>query len=145
MKKFITIASAVALSFTLSQTAYAGEKKTYVMVNEDVGVPVFPYDIKDRPYEVLGEVKAGVRKATVFSKSPSQAKIYRELWERAEKLGADAVVNASYGDAHMTAFSWGKANATGTAVRFKAAAAPAAQPAPAPAPAPAPEAQPAAQ
>ena len=145
MKKFITIASAVALSFTLSQTAYAGEKKTYVMVNEDVGVPVFPYDIKDRPYEVLGEVKAGVRKATVFSKSPSQAKIYRELWERAETLGADAVVNASYGDAHMTAFSWGKANATGTAVRFKAAAAPAAQPAPAPAPAPAPEAQPAAQ
>ena len=145
MKKFITIASAVALSFTLSQTAYAGEKKTYVMVNEDVGVPVFPYDIKDRPYEVLGEVKAGVRKATVFSKSPSQAKIYRELWERAEKLGADAVVNASYGDAHMTAFSWGKANAMGTAIRFKAAAAPAAQPAPAPAPAPAPEAQPAAQ
>ena len=43
---------------------------------------------------------------------------------------ADAVVNASYGDAHMTALSWGKANATGTAIRFKPAAA-AAQPAPA--------------
>jgi uncharacterized protein YbjQ (UPF0145 family) len=88
------------------------------LVNEDVGVPVFPYDITDRPYQVIGEVKAGVRKATVFSKSPSQEKIYKELWERAKKLGADAVVKAQYGDAHVTAMSWGKSNATGTAVKF---------------------------
>lgn len=144
MKKFVLAASLVAVS--LAAPAYAaGEKKTYVMVNEEVGVPVFPYDIKDRPYEVVGEVKAGVRKATVFSKSPSQEKIYRELWERAEKLGADAVINASYGDAHMTAFSWGKSNATGTAIKFKpveavapaAEAAPAAEPAPATDPTPA--------
>lgn len=94
---------------------------TAPLVNEDVGVPVFPYDITDRPYTVLGEVTAGVRKATVFSKSPSQEKIYKELWERAEKLGADAVVKAQYGNAHVSAFSWGKANATGTAVKFTGA------------------------
>jgi hypothetical protein len=130
MKKFVVIASLVAASSVVSiaQPAYAGEKKQFVVVNEDFGVPVFPYDMKDRPYEVIGEVKAGVRKATIFSKSPSQAKIYKELWERAEKLGADAVINATYGDAHVTAFSWGKANATGTAIRFTAAAAPAAAP-----------------
>lgn len=93
---------------------------TAPMVNEDVGVPVFPYDITDRPYKVLGEVKAGVRKATMFSKSPSQAKIYKELWERGRKLGADAVIKASYGDAHVSALSWGKANATGTAIKFLA-------------------------
>lgn len=87
------------------------------------GVPVYPYDITDRPYTVVGEVKAGVRKATMFSKSPSQEKIYRELWERGRKLGADAVINAKYGDAHVTALSWGKANATGTAIRFTAPAA----------------------
>ena len=129
MKKLVLVASAVAVSLA-AQPAVAGEKKVYQIVNQDVGVPVFPYDIKDRPYEVLGEVKAGVRKATVISKSPDQKKIYNELWERAEKLGADAVINASYGDAHITAFSWGKANATGTAIRFKAeaAAAPAAAP-----------------
>ena len=146
MKKFVILASAIAVtsSLSLSQPAFAGEKKKqYVMVNEDVGVPVFPYDIKDRPYEVVGEVKAGVRKATVFSKSPSQEKIYKELWERAEKLGADAVINAKYGDAHMTAFSWGKSNATGTAIRFKAAPAPVVEPAPA-AVEPAPAAEPAA-
>ena len=130
MKKLVLIVSLLAAA--VAQPAVAGEKKSkqYVVVNEDFGVPVFPYDFKDRPYEVVGEVKAGVRKATVFSKSPSQEKIYKELWERAEKLGADAVINASYGDAHMTAFSWGKANAKGTAIKFKPAdAAPAAEPA----------------
>ena len=91
---------------------------TSTVTNEDVGVPVFPYDITDRPYKVLGEVKAGVRKATVFSKSPSQKKIYGELWERAKKLGADAVIKATYGDAHVTAFSWGKASASGVAIKF---------------------------
>jgi uncharacterized protein YbjQ (UPF0145 family) len=134
MKKFVLIASAVAVPLSLSaaSAAYAGEKKEFVIVNEEIGVPVFPYDIKDRPYEVVGEVKAGVRKATVFSKSPSQEKIYRELWERAEKLGADAVINAKYGDAHMTAFSWGKSNAVGTAIRFVAAPPAPAEVAPAP-------------
>ena len=68
------------------------------LVNEDVGVPVFPYDITDRPYKVLGDVKAEVRKDTVFSKAPSQEKIYKELWERGEKLGADAVIKAQYGE-----------------------------------------------
>jgi uncharacterized protein YbjQ (UPF0145 family) len=87
-------------------------------VNKGYGVPVFPYDITDRPYTVLGEVKAGIRKATVFSKAPDQGKVYRELWERAAKLGADAVVKAQYGDAHVTALSWGSVSATGVAVKF---------------------------
>lgn len=113
---------ALALGVTIAATPLAAKEKpakTYVVVNEDVGVPVFPNDITDRPYTVVGEVKAGVRKATIFSKEASQAKIYRELWERAEKLGADAVVNAKYGDSHVSVVSWGKTNATGTAVKFK--------------------------
>ncbi|KYC32351.1 hypothetical protein A0J57_10505 [Sphingobium sp. 22B] len=113
--RFVLIA---ALSMGIAAPAFSQAPQTQPLMNEEVGVPVFPYDITDRPYEVLGEVKAGVRKATVFSKSPSQDKIYKELWERAQKLGADAVVKAQYGDAHVSAFSWGKANATGTAVRF---------------------------
>lgn len=118
---------ALALAFALVSTpALAKDKpKSFVIVNEEVGVPVFPHDITDRPYEVVGEVKAGVRKATIFSKEASQKKIYKELWERAEKKGADAVINASYGDSHVSLTSWGKTNATGTAIRFKPAAAPA--------------------
>lgn len=119
---FVRAAVAGVLLAALSAPVSAKEtKKTYIVVNEDVGVPVFPNDITDRPYTVIGEVKAGVRKATIFSKEASQEKIYRELWERAEKLGADAVINAQYGDSHVSAMSWGKTNATGTAIKFTAA------------------------
>lgn len=113
--------AAACLAATLTLPAHAGEKaasSAAAPVNEDVGVPVFPYDITDRPYQVVGEVKAKVRKATIFSKDPSQVKIYRELWERAQKLGADAVIKAQYGDAHVTALSWGSSTATGTAIKF---------------------------
>lgn len=96
----------------------AAQEAKAPLVNPEAGVPVFAGDITDRPYQVIGEVKAGVRKATVFSKASSEAKIYRELWERAKKMGADAVINAKYGEAHVTAISWGKTNATGTAVKF---------------------------
>lgn len=97
---------------------------TYVVVNEAVGVPVFDGDIPDRPYHIIGEVTAGVRKATLFSASASEAKIYRELWERAEKLGADAVINAEYGQSRVTAFSWGKTSAKGSAIKFDGPAKP---------------------
>ncbi|CAN5687450.1 hypothetical protein BH11PSE6_BH11PSE6_25400 [soil metagenome] len=129
MKGSISLSLAVLLA-TGAAPAIAKDKpaKTYIVVNEDVGVPVFAYDITDRPYTVIGEVKAGVRKATVFSKEASQEKIYRELWERAEKLGADAVIKATYGDSHVSAMSWGKTNATGIAIKFTD---PAAAPAPA--------------
>jgi uncharacterized protein YbjQ (UPF0145 family) len=120
-----SVAVLVLLAAGAAQPALAKDKpaKQYVMVNPDVGVPVFPNDITDRPYTVLGEVKAGIRKATVFSGEASQEKIYRELWERAEKMGADAVVKAEYGNSHVSALSWGKTNATGTAIKFVAAGA----------------------
>ncbi len=120
MKALKLLPLALLVATAASQPALAKDKpkKDYVMVNEAVGVPVFPHDITDRPYEVLGEVKAGVRKATIFSKEASQAKIYKELWERAEKLKADAVIKANYGESHVSMMSWGKTNATGTAIRF---------------------------
>lgn len=134
MKTFNTLVIGAVAAFALTQPSFAADKpkKTYIVVNEDVGVPVFPNDITDRQYTVIGEVKAGVRKATIFSKEASQVKIYRELWERAEKLDADAVINAKYGDSHVSAMSWGKTNATGTAIKFKTAA-DASLPVPAPA------------
>jgi uncharacterized protein YbjQ (UPF0145 family) len=123
----VRIAASLTLLALVAAPVMAKDgKKAFVVVNEDVGVPVFPYDLTDRPYTVVGEVTAGVRKATIFSKEASQAKIYRELWERAEKMGADAVINAKYGDSHISAFSWGKTNATGTAIKFGAPEAPAA-------------------
>jgi uncharacterized protein YbjQ (UPF0145 family) len=121
--KIFKLAIIAAVAASVATPAFADKPaKAYAVVNNDVGVPVFAYDLTDRPYTVIGEVTAGVRKATVFSKEASQAKIYRELWERAEKLGADAVINAKYGDSHISALSWGKTNAIGTAIKFKAPA-----------------------
>ena len=80
--------------------------------------PVTPGDISDRPYTVIAQITAGVRKATLFSKAASQDKIYRELWERAKKKGADAVIHASFGKSHVSALSWGQTNATGIAIKF---------------------------
>jgi uncharacterized protein YbjQ (UPF0145 family) len=130
--KWMPVLAVAALAVAQPAIAKDKPKKEFVVVNDAVGVPVFPHDITDRPYEVVGEVKAGVRKATIFSKEASQGKIYKELWERAEKLGADAVIKAQYGESHISAMSWGKTNATGTAIRFTGPAQPAAvQPTPA--------------
>ncbi|MHA4838126.1 hypothetical protein [Sphingopyxis sp. MSC1_008] len=118
--KYARILAAVSITaMAISAPAMAKKKDVaHVMVNEEMGVPVFPYDITDKPYKIVGVVTAGVRKATIFSKEPSQKKIYDEIWERGEKLGADAVIGAKYGDSHITALSWGNTKAGGVAIKF---------------------------
>jgi uncharacterized protein YbjQ (UPF0145 family) len=118
--KRINFLAAVAVTAMAVATPAVAKKKdvTYVVVNEEMGVPVFPHDITDKPYKIVGVVTAGVRKATIFSKEPSQQKIYDEIWERGEKLGADAVIGAKYGDSHITALSWGNTKAGGVAIKF---------------------------
>ncbi|WP_293968656.1 hypothetical protein [Sphingopyxis sp.] len=118
--KRINLLAAVAVTAMAVATPAVAKKKdvTYVVVNEEMGVPVFPHDITDQPYKIVGVVTAGVRKATIFSKEPSQQKIYDEIWERGEKLGADAVIGAKYGDSHITALSWGNTKAGGVAIKF---------------------------
>lgn len=117
----------IAGMFVVSNPVFAADApaQSAAAVNEDAGVPVYPYDITDRPYEVLGEVHANVRKATVFSKAPDQAKIYRVLWKDALKMHADAVIKVHYGDPHVTFVSWGSVAASGTAIRFTGPAQPA--------------------
>ncbi len=118
--KYAKILAVVSIAAMAVSTPAIAKKKdvAYVMVNEEMGVPVFPYDITDKPYKIIGVVTAGVRKATIFSKEASQQKIYNEIWERGEKLGADAVIGAKYGDSRITAMSWGSTKAGGVAIKF---------------------------
>lgn len=88
-------------------------------IDPEIGVPVYPGDLRDTPYTVIGEVRSSAGKPTPFANDANQAKLYRALWKKAQKLGADAVINVRYGDAHVSAFSWGKTNITGTAVKFR--------------------------
>lgn len=112
------IARSIALGIVAAALSLVPATAADPLVNPDVGVPVFPYDLSDRPYRVLAEVSVGVGNATIFSKEVSQTELYRALWKKAAALGADAVVNVRYGDSHVAAFSWGKTRATGTAIRF---------------------------
>jgi len=110
--------SLAAIALTGTPALAKDKERSYPVMNEDVGVPVFPYDIENKPYVILAGIEAGVRKATIFSKEPSQEKIYKELWERGKKINADAIVLAAYGDSKVSAFSWGRTGATGIAIRF---------------------------
>jgi hypothetical protein len=83
-----------------------------------MAVPVIAGDIDDRPYRVIAEIKTDVRKWTIFEKDPSEQRVYKELWERARKVGADAVVNARYGDTLYGGLTWGRRHATGQAIKF---------------------------
>jgi hypothetical protein len=81
--------------------------------------PVTPHDISDRRYRVLGRIETTVKKSIAFEGAADDAKAYKELWERAVKLGTDAVVHAQVGKPQHPAFgAWGAREATGEAIRF---------------------------
>ncbi len=81
-------------------------------------VPVTTEDITDRPYRVIKHVKRNVRKATLLSGNPSRTKLENELWERGQKVDADAVVNARYVDDGVWARAQGASFVEGDAVKF---------------------------
>lgn len=80
--------------------------------------PVTAGDIVDRPYRVLGPVRATVRKTTIFDKRISEAKIFKELWERGRRMGADAVIFAEYADPETELGKVGAREASGRAIKF---------------------------
>lgn len=80
--------------------------------------PVTAGDIVDRPYRVIGPVRTTVRKLFIFNPAPTEDKIWRELWERAERMGADAVIFAEYGSAETELGKVGAREASGRAIKF---------------------------
>lgn len=80
-------------------------------------VPVFEGDVA-RPYVVVGEIRDNLRKPFAFLASPSKEKILEEIWERARKMGADAVINARFGATKRTMFDHGRTPISGTAIKY---------------------------
>ena len=76
-------------------------------------------DITDRAYEVVGDIDVAVNKTTIFHPSPTPALVDEALRERAAALGADAVINVTYSDVHVSLISWGTMDGKGRAVKFK--------------------------
>lgn len=80
--------------------------------------PVTVGDIVDRPYMVLGPIRTTVQKNGVFGKRVSEQKVYKELWERGRKMGADAVIFADYTAPQAQFDKLGAREASGKAIKF---------------------------
>ena len=74
--------------------------------------------IRDRNYESLGDIEVSVSKTTVFHPDPTNEMIDEKLREEAAELGADAVILVRYGTVGISAFSWGKLDGNGRAIKF---------------------------
>jgi Putative heavy-metal-binding len=69
----------------------------------------------DRPYRVLGPIKARVTSGAAWNKARTTEDVDSKLRETALKMGANAVINVSY-QRGISATSWKALTATGTAV-----------------------------
>jgi len=115
-----TFAVATALvTATIASAQNVEGIRTVPAASLDDSLPVTDADITDRRYRVIATIQTDVRKRSMFSKPPTREKIYRELWERARKLNADAVILATTGRNRVTATNmWGGTDATGKAIRW---------------------------
>lgn len=75
-------------------------------------------DIKDKKYELLGEIEATASKATIFSPNPTREEVNYFLLEKASRLGADAIIDVHYGSVRLGVWSWGELDGSGKAVKF---------------------------
>jgi uncharacterized protein YbjQ (UPF0145 family) len=108
---FFTILLAAPLSHPVASEARMVENSVHDTV------PVFEGDVT-RPYVVVGEIRDNLRKPFAFMASPTKEKIYAEIWERARKMGADAVINARFGETQRTMFDHGRTPISGTAIKY---------------------------
>ena len=73
--------------------------------------------ISDRKYKSLGPIEVSVKKLTVFHKDPTKEQANAALIEKAQAIGADAVINVTY-DSGIGFTTWGYIDAKGEGVKF---------------------------
>ena len=109
--------SAVLTALLLAGWAQVAAAETTETEQKAIDVPVYEGGVQ-RPYVVVGQIKANLRKHFSFQPNPTKAEIFAEIWERAEKLGADAVIDARFGPTKATLFDHGRTPISGTALKF---------------------------
>lgn len=123
MKKALCI-TAVALALsgcaTWTTSNVQGEAQVGVAATKTPIDRIFvtEADIRDRPYQTLGDVEVSVNKTTIFHPDPTPALVNAALREKAFELGADAVVLVQYGQVGISLFSWGTLQGKGRAIRY---------------------------
>ena len=106
----MSVARFALLLVPLSASASTAAAGAPILVTTD--------DMEGRRYEVVAELEVTARKATLFSPSPTPEDTDRKLRQRAEKLGADAVILVRYGRLRTGLTSWRVRTAHGVAIRF---------------------------
>jgi uncharacterized protein YbjQ (UPF0145 family) len=102
-----------------SVTPAAGTAATAAAAPRDpASIRVTENDITDRRYESLGDISVAVRKTTIFDSDPTRERVDEALKREAARIGADAVVLVRYGTVGIDAFSWGRLDGNGRAIRF---------------------------
>lgn len=97
-----------------SQTIVAAPPHTSV-VN---GFLVTEGDVADRPYIQIGTVTAKAGKFSWVSRNPDHSDVDRKLREKAQQMGADAVIRVRYTPTGVSMMSWGGIKAEGMAIRY---------------------------
>ncbi len=116
MKKHLRI-GAVLTAFLLAGWAHLATAESEPADQKTIDVPVYEGGVQ-RSYIVIGQIKDNLRKHFAFQPTPTKAQIFAEIWERAEKMGADAVIDARFGPTKATLFDHGRTPISGTAIKF---------------------------
>ena len=112
------ICAALVVAILWENTALADDDLSIrTAITPHLTVPVFEGDI-DRPYIVIGDVRDNLRKYFAFQSDPTKEKIYAEIWGRGRKMGADAVINARFGETKRMLFNHGSTPISGTAIKY---------------------------
>lgn len=94
------------------------ENRVAIPVTQAENIEVLETDVIGRKYQSLGDLSVRVNKTTVFHPSPTKELVNARLRADAAKLGADAVIFATYGTVGLSITSWGSMNGRGRAIRF---------------------------
>lgn len=73
----------------------------------------------EQPYDVLGDLAVTVRQRSSFGNVPTRDDATRALQEQAGRIGAHAVILASFGELGVSWWSWNELRGHGRAIRFR--------------------------
>ena len=74
-------------------------------------------NLPNRKFKPLGPIEVSVKKLTVFHTDPTKEQANEALRERAQIIGADAVINVTY-KSGIGLMTWGYMDANGTGVKL---------------------------
>jgi len=80
-------------------------------------LPVYKGDLQ-RHYTILGPVTAIIKRETAFNRAIGEATAFAVLWQRAQPMGADAIIHAELAKPQLGIMVYQKADVRGVAIKF---------------------------